>query len=113
MSLESKIEELTRVMSELNATMKALQHPVEQPVVEQTVVEQTVVEQTVVEQTVVEQSTPTAEDLKQLCLTLVRKNPALKSKIKAILDSVGASKAPDVKAEDMLSVIEQIKALEA
>jgi hypothetical protein len=48
-----------------------------------------------------------------LCLTLVRKNPALKSKIKAILDSVGASKAPDVKAEDMLSVIEQIKALEA
>jgi hypothetical protein len=97
MSLESKIEELTRVMSELNTTMKALQHPVEQPVVEQPVVEQ---------------PKPTAEDLKQLCLSLVRKNPALKSKIKAILDSVGASKAPDVKADDMPSVIKQIKALE-
>lgn len=110
MSLESKIEELTRVMSELNETMKALREP-QQPTIES---EQPKAEtvQVEIEQPKAETQTPTAEDLKQLCLTLVRKNPMLKAKIKSALDQFGAAKATDVKPEDMPKVIEQIKALE-
>jgi small-conductance mechanosensitive channel len=101
MSLELEIKKLTEVMIELNATMQALRSPQQNqhqaetepaPQPEPT-------------------NTPTAEDLKQLCLSLVRKNPALKAKIKSVLDQFGASKATDVKDTDMPVVIEQIKAL--
>jgi hypothetical protein len=103
MSLELEIRKLTEVMIELNATMQALRSPQVETAPNEEPTRQPETETS---------KAPTDEDLKQLCLSLVRKNPALKPKIKAILESFGASKAPDVKAEDMPDVIGQIKALE-
>jgi hypothetical protein len=102
MSLELEIKKLTEVMIELNATMQALRSPQQNQ-------HQAKTELTPQPEPT---NTPTAEDLKQLCLSLVRKNPALKAKIKSVLDQFGASKATDVKDTDMPVVIEQIKALE-
>lgn len=111
MSLELEIKKLTEVMIELNATMQALRSPNRQPEPQPSPASQPEPQPSPAPQPE-HNHTPTADDLKQLCLSLVRKNPALKAKIKSVLDQFGASKATDVKDTDMPVVIAQIKALE-
>ena len=57
-----------------------------------------------------EQSEPnfTHEDLKQTCLTAVRQNIENKAKLKALLAEYGATKAVDVPADKIKTVIHKI-----
>lgn len=110
MSLEMKIEKLTAAVVALTERMDALHQQAQQnngtPEVEQTApAEKPKVEKPKVEKQ--ETDTPTAQDLMEMCLSIVKADRTLKDKIKDIIAGYGgktiaevdASKYNDLKAD--------------
>ena len=111
MSLESKIEQLTAAIEKLNANMVLLlttpaNQTVDLPQAAAPVVQEAV---KVVEQ--VAKVTVSADDAQAMCLQLSRKDPANKSKIKAILSEYKAAKVADLSPENLQAFVQKLEQL--
>jgi hypothetical protein len=111
MSLESKIELLTQAIDRLNKNLEAALQPVAAPV--QQVAEVTPPTTTApVEAVKVEEVAPiktvSADDVQASCLSLSRKDPANKAKIKTLLSEFKASKIADLSEQDLLTFSQKL-----
>jgi hypothetical protein len=111
MSLESKIELLTQAIDRLNKNLEAALQPVAAPV--QQVAEVVPPTTTAPAETVkVEEpaltKTVSADDVQASCLSLSRKDPANKAKIKTLLSEFKASKIADLSEQDLLTFAQKL-----
>jgi hypothetical protein len=110
MSLESKIELLTQAIDRLNKNLEAALQPVAAPV--QQVVEVTPPTTAPAETVKVEEVAPiktvSADDVQASCLSLSRKDPANKAKIKTLLSEFKASKIADLSEQDLLTFAQKL-----
>ena len=106
MSLESRIEELTRAVEALTALMdrtienaanRAVEKMQDSPKVEKSEGKEAA-------------KLPTPDDLKAACLAAARAKPEDKAKIKDLLASYGAKVSADVPADKIAEVIGKIEA---
>ena len=113
MSLESKIELLTQAIDRLNKNLEAALQPVTAPV--QQAVEVTPPTTAPVEAVKAEEVAPTkavsADDVQASCLSLSRKDPANKTKIKTLLSEFKASKIADLSEQDLLAFAQKLEQL--
>ena len=105
MSLETKIEELTKAITHLSAVMESLRINSEPMIGAPTPVPEPKEE--------VLQQVQTHDDLKKLCLSTVRKLPNLKDAVKGLLESYGAAKANEVPSDKIGECMDKIAALGA
>ena len=96
MSLENEIKKLTEVIQILNNT---LQQQTKSAEIDQVCSE--MVEETLEEIKREEVKTYTHQSVKELILELNREDPKRKPKLKALLESFGATKVSDIKEEDL------------
>ncbi len=109
MSLESKIELLTQAIDRLNKNLEAALQPVSAPV--QQVVEAAPTTAPV-EAAKTEEAVPTkavnADDVQASCLSLSRRDPANKAKIKTLLSEFKASKIADLSEQDLVAFAQKL-----
>jgi hypothetical protein len=113
MSLESKIELLTQAIDRLNKNLEAALQPVAAPV--QQVAEVVPTTTAPAETAKVEEVAPikavSADDVQASCLSLSRKDPANKAKIKTLLSEFKASKIADLSEQDLLTFAQKLEHL--
>lgn len=117
MSLEMKIEALTAAVVALTERMDALQQrdvsacaPAEKPKAEKQEVEKPKAEKPKAEKQGAD--TPTAQDLMELCLSIVKSDRNLKDKIKGIIAGYGGKTIAEVDASkynDLKSDLEELQ----
>jgi len=109
MSLESKIELLTQAIDRLNKNLEAALQPVSAPVQQVVEVAPTTAP---VEAVTTEEAVPTktvnADDVQASCLSLSRRDPANKAKIKTLLSEFKASKIADLSEQDLVAFAQKL-----
>jgi hypothetical protein len=113
MSLESKIELLTQAIDRLNKNLEAALQPVAVPVqqVADVTPPTTAPAETVKVEEVAPIKTVSADDVQASCLSLSRKDPANKAKIKTLLSEFKASKIADLSEQDLLTFAQKLEQL--
>jgi hypothetical protein len=110
MSLESKIELLTQAIDRLNKNLEAALQPVSAPIqqVAEVTPSTTAPVETVKAEEVAPVKTVNADDVQASCLSLSRKDPANKAKIKTLLSEFKASKIADLSEQNLLAFAQKL-----
>lgn len=107
MSLELEIKNLIDVIKILNETLKNQTTSVKIDQVCNEMVEETLEE---IKLELEEAKTYTHASVKELILELNREDPKRKTKLKALLESYGATKVSDIKQEDLQELTAKLEA---
>ncbi len=109
MSLESKIELLTQAIDRLNKNLEAALQPVPAPVQQVVeVVPTTATVEAVKTEEAASTKTVNADDVQASCLSLSRRDPANKAKIKTLLSEFKASKIADLSEQDLVAFAQKL-----
>ena len=105
MSLENEIKKLTEVIQILNETLQQQTRSIK---IDQVCNE--MVEETLEEIKREEAKTYTHQSVKELILELNREDQTRKPKLKALLETFGATKVSDIKENDLQSLVNKLEA---